>query len=396
MAQYHPGKVIRKYRELKGWSQQKLAEHWPKTDGEVGVTWHYVQKVEYSKRNIVDQPVLRKISELLDIPLWEFGLSEYDPWKPHSIPGAGKRLYSETLDAVEALINQTFAMRRYAPLPEVERSAQAITNLFDYFRTYTPPSSKLEPRFLKLYAQEQNIRGLMFFENAQYDKALLTFEDMYKTAEQVRDPVLMIHALQKWGVELKRAERFLDAINALEQARDYSFSTSKPVMAFANAYLAHIYAADKDLGRFERTINAAINIAEPLKEAYGDGIDFIHHKFSGILQLRSRGYLRLNQPKKVLDLHDELQRHISADGNIWLDHRLHLYRGRAFLMLKDIEACIGAGRKLFQEVKDWKSPHRTGRAYELLEAVENAGYGELQVVKDFKEELRKSGASIER
>lgn len=133
-----------------------------------------------------------------------------------------------------------------------------------------------------------------------------------------------------------------------------------------------------------------------MKEAYGDGTDFIHHKFSGILQLRSRGYLRLNQPKKVLDLHDELQRHISADGNIWLDHRLHLYRGRAFLMLKDIEACIGAGRKLFQEVKDWKSPHRTGRAYELLEAVENAGYGELQVVKDFKEELRESGASIER
>ena len=97
MAEYHPGKVIRKYRELKGWSQQKLAEHWPKTDGEVGVTWHYVQKVEYSKRNIVDQSVLRKISHLLDIPLWEFGFSEYDPWNPHSIPGAGKRLYSETL-----------------------------------------------------------------------------------------------------------------------------------------------------------------------------------------------------------------------------------------------------------------------------------------------------------
>jgi hypothetical protein len=60
-------------------------------------------------------------------------------------------------------------------------------------------------------------------------------------------------------------------------------------------------------------------------------------------------------------------------------------------MLKDLEACIGAGRKLFQEVRDWKSPHRTGRAYELLEAVEKAGYGELQVVKDFKEELQVNG-----
>jgi hypothetical protein len=56
----------------------------------------------------------------------------------------------------------------------------------------------------------------MFFENAQYDKALLTFEDMCKTAEQVSDPVLMVHALQKWGVELKRAERFGDAVRKSE------------------------------------------------------------------------------------------------------------------------------------------------------------------------------------
>jgi tetratricopeptide (TPR) repeat protein len=350
-----------------------------------------VQKVEYSNRNVVDQPVLRKISDLLDIPLWEFGFSEYDPWNPNVIPGGGKRLYGETLNAVEALINQTFSMRRYAPLPEVERSARAITRLFDHFHTHTPPPSKLQHRFLKLYAQEQNIRGLMHFENNQYSEALQVFQDMHQTAEQVNDPVLMVHALQKLGVELKRADRLQDAIEALEKARDHSFCTSKPVMAYANAYLAHIYAADEDLRRFERSINTAINIAEPLKDTYGDGTDFIHHKFSGILQLRSRGYLRLNQPRKILELHDELQRHINADGNTWLDHRLHLYRGRAFLMLKDLEACIGAGRKLFQEVRDWKSPHRTGRAYELLEAVEKAGYGELQVVKDFKEELQVNG-----
>lgn len=86
MSEYHPGKVIKKYRELKGWSQQKLADHWPKTDGETGATWHYVQKVEYGKRNIVDQGVLRKLSDLLDIPLWEFGFSEHDPYSGANDP----------------------------------------------------------------------------------------------------------------------------------------------------------------------------------------------------------------------------------------------------------------------------------------------------------------------
>jgi len=86
MAEYHPGKVIKRYRMLKGWSQQKLADNWPKTDGETGVTWHYVQRVEYGKRNIVDQTVLRKMSTLLDIPLAEFGFSEHDPYSDASDP----------------------------------------------------------------------------------------------------------------------------------------------------------------------------------------------------------------------------------------------------------------------------------------------------------------------
>ena len=77
---YYPGKVIKKYRKLKRWSQQRLAEHWPKKDGEIGVDFHYIQLVERGKRNIVDQPVLRKVSVLLDIPLREFGYCEYDPY----------------------------------------------------------------------------------------------------------------------------------------------------------------------------------------------------------------------------------------------------------------------------------------------------------------------------
>jgi hypothetical protein len=228
----------------------------------------------------------------------------------------------------------------------------------------------------------------MYFENQKYGEALATFEEMYQTAKQADDTVLMIHALQKQGVELRRAGRDVDAVNALEYARDLAFQASKPVAAFANAYLAHIYAATGDSTRFERAIHTAITIAEPLKDAYGDGTDFVHHKFSGILQLCSRGYLYTNQPKKTLELHEELRRQIRSDSNLWLDHRLHLYRARAFLMLNDVEACIGAGRELFRNVKDWKSPHRTGRAYELLDAIEKAGYGNLRVVNDFREELR--------
>src|SRR6266568_3020062 len=97
---------------------------------------------------------------------------------PSTIRSTRERMFDETLNITEALIKQTLAMRRIAPLPEVQKSAQSLHRLFTYFLTYIPPTSQLEPRFLSLYAQEQSIRGLMYFENKQYQKALETFTAM--------------------------------------------------------------------------------------------------------------------------------------------------------------------------------------------------------------------------
>jgi tetratricopeptide (TPR) repeat protein len=322
-----------------------------------------------------------------ETPFWKFGLS--DPFHPASLPGHGERMYQETLNVTEALIQQTLDMRRIAPLPQVEKSAKSLRNLFAYFLKNLPPPSQLEPRFLSLYAQEQSVQGLMFFENKRYNDALATFYTMYDAAKQSGDLTLIIHSLQKIGVELKRAGKMQDAINALEEARDISFRASKHVAAFTNAYLAHMYATNGDALRFERAINTALSLAEPLKESYGDGTDFIFQKFSGILVLKSRGYLRVGEPERTLELHEEIRKQIQNEANLWLDWKLYLYRARAYLALGDVEGCIAAGRECFQGVKDWMSPHRVKQAFELLEEIDAAGYGKLGVVQEFRNDLQK-------
>lgn len=387
MSEHHHGKVIKEYREKCKMTQARLAELWPRASGERGASTNYVQLVEAGKKNITDQYTLRALCDILEIPHWKFGLSEYDPFNPQALPGHGERMFHETLNVTEALIKQTLAMRRIAPLLEVQRSAQSLQHLFTYFLTYLPPPSQLEQRFLSLYAQQQSVQGLMYFENKQYEQALATFTGMYQTAKQLDDPVLMVHALQKMGVELKRADRHQEAIHALEQARDLSFKASKHVAAFANAYLAHIYAASGDVLHFERAINTALTLAEPLKESYGDGTEFVFQRLSGILLLRSRGYLRIKEPRKTLALHEELKRQVSSDANLWLDFRLHLYRARAYLMLNEIEASVESAREFFRDVVGWQSPHRTARGFELVEELEEAGYGEVKVVQAFRDEL---------
>ncbi len=384
---YHHGQTIKEHRKLKGWTQARLAAVWPKVDGASGVNVRYVQDVEYGDKHIHDPELLRKLSTVLDIPLWKFGLSEYDPFHPGSLPGHGLHLYQETLNVADALIQQTLDMRRTAPLPQVEKSARSLHGLFTYFRKNLSPSTQLAPRFLSLYAQEQSIQGLMYFENKKYAQALNTFYTMYDTAKQAEDFILIAHALQKIGVELKRVGKLHDAINALEEARDLSFKSDKHVAAFTNAYLAHMYATNGDTLRFERAINTALSLAEPLKEAYGDGSNFIFQKFSGILILKSRGYLHIGNPRKTLALHEEVHRQIQNETNLWLDWKLYLYQARAYLALRDGEGCVEAGRECFQSVKDWQSPHRVKQATELLEEIDKRGYRQHRAVQEFRADL---------
>lgn len=317
------------------------------------------------------------------------GLSEYDPFHPTALPGQGKHMYNETLNITDALIQQTLDMRRIAPLPQVEKGATSLRNLFTYFTKNLPPPAQLETRFLSLYAQEQSLQGLMLFERKKYKEALDTFYHMHDLAKQSGDLILITHSLQKIAVEFKRAGKMQDAINTLEEARDISFRTSKHVAAFTNAYLAHMYSTHGDALRFERTINTALSLAEPLKESYGNGTDFIFQKFSSILVLKSRGYLRTGQPEKTLALHEEVRKQVQSESNLWLDWKLYLYRARAYLALHDVEGCITASRECFQGVKDWMSPHRVQQASELLSEIDEAGYGKLKIVQDFRADLQK-------
>ncbi len=83
---YHYGQIIRMYRQQRGIAQSELAKLWPKADGTKGVNIRYLQDIEYGKKQISDPAVLRKLATLLDIPLWSFGLSEYDPFCPAAWP----------------------------------------------------------------------------------------------------------------------------------------------------------------------------------------------------------------------------------------------------------------------------------------------------------------------
>jgi len=383
---YHYGQTIKQYRQKQGMSQATLAEKWPGHP----VNTRYVQYVESGERNITDQDTLRQLSDILDIPLWQFGLSDYNPFSPQNLPGRGERFFQETLDTIEELIQEAWYTRRVAPAPVTEKTARYLQNLFEHFLTMLPPSSVLEPRFLRLYAQVQRLSAIMHIERKQYREALATFNKMYCTAKRSGEPSTLALALMGMGTELERAGEQQEAIDRLEEARDASFGASRQVAALVNAYLARAYASAGDALHFQRAIDTAQTIATNLGTKYGDGTDYVFHRMSGILAERSYGYLEIKEPKKTLAMRDEITNQIDLTHNTWLNAWIPLDWARAYFMINEIEESVREGREFFHRASALQSPHAISRAYNLLTALEKAGYGDIVDVQTFRNELNEA------
>lgn len=350
---YHHGETIRAFRIQRALTQAQLAECWP--GGPVNP--QYVQRVETGKKHITDQETLRRLGELLDVPLWRFGLSEYDPFHPHNLPGAGMRMYAETLEAVEAFVRTSWTLRRAALLPQADQCLRTLNGMLAHFQRELPPPARLEARFLRAVAQVQRLNAVAAVERGAYNAARGYYAAMLATAEQRGEPAALAIALMSMGSELGRAGRREEAVEWQERARDVAFGASKHVAALVNAYLARAYASVGNRARFERAGETARTLALGLGAAYGDGTDDVYARGSSVLAEWSWGWLELGEPGKTLALREVIGAQIERDGDQRLATWIPLDWARAYLALGEIEASIAAAREFCQRAAAMRSPH---------------------------------------
>jgi transcriptional regulator with XRE-family HTH domain len=377
----HHGEAIRAYRLQVGLTQAQLAAQWP--GGPVNP--QYVQRVETGKKHIADQETLRRLAALLDIPLWRFGLSEYDPFAPHNLPGAGLHMYAQTLDAVECLVQSVWSLRVAALLPEAEQCLRRLNALFTHFRRELPPPARLEARYLRLHAQVVRLNAVVAVEGKQYPAALALYARMRALAEQLGEPATLALALMSTGAELERAGRKREAVDWLERARDVSFGASKQVAAFVNSYLARAYASAGDEPRFMRAAETARTLALHLGERYGDGTDFIYARPSSVLAEQSWGWLELRTPHKTLELRGEIAAQIEHDGDRRLYAWIPLDWARAHLAQGEVEAALAEAGEFAQRAEAMGSPHALRHVGRFVAQVEAAGHAGLLAVRGLRE-----------
>jgi transcriptional regulator with XRE-family HTH domain len=380
---YHFGLSIREGREKLGMTQAQLAEIWPKSGGGIGVSENYVSDVERGLKKITDLQTLRRLCDILQIPLWKVGLSEYDPHNPTNLKET--YMYNETLNTAESLIKRTWGLRRVMPVPYVEESVNDLNRLFEYLHENTPPPVRLDERFQILYAQVLRLNAVVDVENQRYEDALNKFRKMNEIAKKIDHPATLAMSYLNIGTELERMGKLEEAIDHLELARDESLRASKHIIVVTHAYLARCYASAGMKVKFERAIHAAIRTAKSIENfTYGDGTDFVFHSLSGVLAEKSYGHLEVNDPEATLAMKEEIKKQIALEANIWLDAWIPLDWARANLMLGRIEESVEEGLQFYKKAKQIKSPHAKSRAYRLLNTIESAGYSDHPDVKNFR------------
>ncbi len=384
---YHYGITIREYREKARMTQQQLADRWPKSErfgGGEGVSLNYIQDIEHGRKRIDDQQTLRKICVFLSIPLWKMGLGEYDPFTDAL---TGKSTYAKTFELIDFTLRQIWILRKASFLWQARQAITQLGNIFTYFQTDDTPPLQLEARYLHLFADYQCVNGVLAVDAMQYDQALCYYQHMYDIAKELDDPALIAHSLMNLGVEHDRKKNYGQSVQYLEEARDYSFETSKAWSVIIHSYLSRAYASVGDSFHFYRANDTARRLSTYLAPDFIQDKDEVYYTTGSIMAERSGGYLALGEPQKTLELRAEITSQLALDKDSRLQGWLYLDYAKAYKMMGEIEKAIAELREFYLHSKEMESSHALSHVTAMLVHLDEEGHGGVQAVKDFREEL---------
>jgi predicted DNA-binding protein (UPF0278 family) len=103
---------------------------------------------------------------------------------------------------------------------------------------------------------------------------------------------------------------------------------------------------------------------------------------------QSWGYIELGQPEKTLAMRDEINEALRVGQDTRVQAWIPLDWAKAYEMIGEVEKCIDELRELYRRCTVMGSSHALSQVNKVLASLDKEGYGEVQAVKDFQEEIR--------
>lgn len=380
---YHYGQTIREHRMLRNMSLSQLAEKWPSKD--TGVTPRYVSDIERGVKHISDIQVLRELSNILNIPLWKLGLSEYNPFQDST----DIKVFFDS-DSLEQLIEDCWLLRLNMPMYVVEEKVKKLSMIF---QKLIEKNSLLKSNkdFLRLRAHEKRLQEVLYTEKHNYTMALKLAGEMLQLATLSGDTVARAIAMVRVGVELLRDEN-RQALEYLKAAKDLTFEVrSKELAAYVYAMLARGYATFHMEQDFYKAINTSINFASNMVGLPVTTKNHIYHAYSAIIEERVNGFILFGNGRKAVEDLVETDKQATRETNTYLKMWLPLDYAQGYMLQGEIEESVKYLETFYNSIKGYDSERIKGKVQGHLDHLDVLGYADLPVVQGFKQMYFETG-----
>ncbi|QBD75012.1 helix-turn-helix domain-containing protein [Ktedonosporobacter rubrisoli] len=373
-----PNIIIRRERQLRGWSQQKVAEL-------VGTSEDVVSRWERGERK--PSPFFQeKLCMLYGRSTEELGFipPSLNMFTATTTQMEDIHVIDERLDQAESIINLSWEAWFASRPKQVVREVTKL--LFNLEKTILTPLAAVH----KLHAKELIMRGHgllggIYLDELQKDAAFYHYSQAHKVAEEIHDINLSPTYFVLIGDVLRRQNDKMVALSYMEQARDQAIRTANmATLGYVLQILAYAYS---DIGN-EAAFECAISKATDLLAFADEGKDAAKKEFTPfeIYEIQGKANRDLGKPLKAISYLELAEKSLNHTDSMMPRWRalLEISRGQALYDAGEIKSAIDVISKGFILAYQCHSPHQMNRVRKLLKKLESGpdkSFSEVQNLK---------------
>jgi transcriptional regulator with XRE-family HTH domain len=381
------GRLVKAYREQRGWSQAELAERWEHTR-------EYVSQIERGRRKLSSTVQVVRLADILNIP--QEKLEAIGRGIPQR---AIKAVSSEEADSaiLQVLLSQSRDKAKLAYLawladqhPALQEDLHELTTNLEqalvlYHGEFVKPAQQL-------LAYAHQMQGRIAYDRLDFTTASGHYSEMIDLGYELNDADIITMSMVRQGSILRKRGRFETALRRFEAAKPYAAVASPSIQGVRHLHTATTYADMGNAQKFVEAMNLALDIASDLKP----DISSLANEFTldEVLLSQSTGFSELWMPEKAIEIYQETDqlrpfRPLRELGRYTIEKaQAHLYAG-------DLDQGIKLSLKGLKLAEEYRSKRHIGwveKTYNRLRVLPIGKEKRLQILRDALIETRKGQA----
>ena len=376
------GKLVKSYRQQRGWTQELLAGKWR-------YTREYVSQIEPGIRKLDKQEQVRKLADILGIPSERLdAVGKGIPSRKvvaQTPPEADDVLFQTLLDSSLATVKLSWLIW-YA-----DQNSTIVENLDTLITRLEDASTKYRGMFLQpaqqILAYAYEMKGKMAFDHLRYREASGYFHEMQALGEELHNADIITLAMTQQSDVLRKRGLYETATRYLHSAKPYADVASPSVKGLRLLILARAHAAYNAESSFLTAIDEAQELVTETKE----DLDSMSNQFNlvEVLQERAQGYTMLWKPQIALDIYQETDmlrpfRPLRDLGSYMI------VKAQVYAYSDDIEQGVSYAIKGLDLATQYNSQRHVSRVQGMYDRLNVLPVGKHPLMRDLQEALYKA------